>query len=206
MQDQTGQEASAIAPQPRALRWGVGGLAVVVVFPIVAWFLLPHGATPPEWRWERDCKINLKTIATGCYLYAEKNDDMFPFSKDGSLASLSLLYDECVVSPKVFTCPATKADASTLTAGAVLKEHMCSYVYLPGQLQVPVGDSAPDDLILAYDKAPVHGKPRSQKDGGRRVVVFCDTHIEVMKEDAFQKQLAADKERYAKLAPQTPKP
>jgi len=180
----------------RGVRWGRIAIAVVILAPIMWLFLMPQGGTPIEFINELRCRDQLRQIGSACYVYAAEYDGMLPFSEDGSLASLSLLYDQCLENAIVFACPESQDDASGLTPGQTMKGSMCSYLYLPGLLGMSLRDDVPADLIVAYDKEMFHKREKMANSSGGRIVLFADAHAERMSEADFQAQLKKDKARY----------
>jgi len=172
---------------------------VVVVSALAGVYFLPPGLA----RCRRDearevlCKSNVKSIGLACNMYSNDYSEEWPFSEAGSLASLSLLFPQYLSPRRDFVCPSTDDDANGIGPGVVFKEHQCSYEYLPGKLGVPLGSDAPNDLIVAYDKTPVHHRRSLVSSAAGRNVLFSDGHVAFTVEDAFQRQLMEDRKRYA---------
>ncbi len=180
------------------IRWWLILLIVIVVAPIMWFFLMPHGGTPIEFINEQKCKVHLKQIGLGCFMYAVEHDGPFPFSEDGSFASLALLYPKDVEQAKLFTCPEELPAKGQRTPIDTLRESQCSYTYLPGLLAIPLRDDAPADLIVAYDKEMLHKREKMSGSTGGRIVLYADGHVERVTEPEFQEQLAQCKAKYAK--------
>jgi len=174
-------------------------IALMVVLSVFAglYFLPPRLA-----RYRRDearralCRSRLKSIGLACMMYSNDYSEEWPFSEAGSLASLSLLVPQYLSPRRNFVCPSTDDDARGMAPGVVLEQHQCSYEYLPGKLGVPLGSDAPNDLIVAYDKTPVHRRGSLVSSAAGRNVLFSDGHVAFTVEDAFQLKLMKDREWY----------
>lgn len=146
-----------------ALLWVIAvGLALAAVY-----FLLPALASARDQAREAVCKHCLKSIGLASSMYQNDHDGEWPFSPDGSLASLSLLFNQYVSPHRYFVCPSTS-------------------------------DDAPGDLLVAYDKTPVHRRKSHiifSREG--RNVLFSSGYAAFVLEDDFQPQLQRDIGRYA---------
>ena len=191
-------DTDAQAEQSPGVRWWLIILIVVIVAHIMWLYLVPHGGTPIEFIDEQKCKTHLKQIGLGCFIYAAEHDGLFPFSEDGSFASLALLHPKCVEQAKLFTCPEELRSKKSGTPPAGLEESWCSYTYLPGLLGIPLSDNAPADLIVAYDKEMLHKREKMSGSTGGRIVLYADGNVERVTEPEFQEQLAQSKAKYAK--------
>jgi len=181
---------------------GVGIILAATVFVVL--LLSPQRGTPRFIAHEKICMAHLKQIGLGCMIYGAEHNDLWPVHEAGPLASLSLLYDGCLDDMGLFVCPATGVKVNDVRASSTLTTSDCGYEYLPGAYRVALGPDAPADLIIAYDKTPVHGPPKAAPDGSRRVVLFADAHVEAMAEPEFQKRLNRSKQHYEALRGQAP--
>ena len=197
-------EIDVRADQSPGIRWWLIILIVIIVAPIMWLYLMPHGGTPIEFANEQRCRAHLREISLGCFVYAAEHDGLFPFSEDGSFASLALLHPEYVQQAKLFSCPEELRSKKQGTPLAELEESWCSYTYLPGLLSVPLRDDAPADLIVAHDKEMHHKREQISGSTGGRIVLFADGNAERLTEPEFQEQLAQSKAKYS--APPAPAP
>ena len=145
------------------------------------------------------CKHNLKGIGLAMDMYRNDFGGYWPYSEDGALASVSLIFDQYMTTHRNFACFSTRDDASTITAGGVLKRHQFSYEYLPGKLGVPLGSDAPKDLVVAYDRKPIHYRGSVFQKAQGRNVLLSSAYVEFMLEPKFRQRLGKDRERYQQL-------
>ena len=139
------------------------------------------GCSPESGResCEVACSANLHQIYKACVLYASEYGSI-PYAHKGAKAHehLQLLVDtEFVDSPKIFVCPASKADypAEIDDDGKFkLSERTCSYAYskVPLKFSSDTGKFVPSKRLLAADKQ-LKGQHETMIN-----VVFCDGHIE----------------------------
>ena len=172
-------------------------IALLVVLSVFAgvYFLLPGPAGGWDEARKTPCKSRLKSIGLACNMYSNDYGEQWPFSQAGSLASLSLLFPRYLSPRRNFVRPSTD-DARGIALGVVFKQHQGSHEYLPGKLGAPLGSDAPNDLIVAYDKPPVHHRGSLLSSAAGRNVLFSDGHVAFMGEDVFQRKLMEDRKRY----------
>ena len=169
-------------------------LAGVAIALLAAALLLEVGRARDEGR-RGVCRHCLKAVRLACGMYASDHDGEWPFSERGSLASLSLLFDQYMSCRKNYVCPSMPDDACTLTAGVVFRSHQCSFDYLPGLTGIPLGAGAPDGLLVAHEKTPVH-RPGGLFGNYGRNVLFSHGLVEFVEEGEFRRRLEKDKKRY----------
>ena len=145
---------------------------------------------------EAICKHGLNGIGLAADMYSIDFGGYWPYSEGGELASVSLLFDQYLGPRPGFVCPSTRDNASTVTAGAVLKRHQCSYTYRPGQLGIPLGSGAPDDLVVAYDRTAIHYRGGTFSKQVGRNVLYSNGVVEFLLEPQFQQRLSQDLARY----------
>ena len=90
-------------------------MVVIVILLILAALLLSAISGARETAKKASCASNLKQIGLACHLYASDNNEVFPWSVNGSGGSatspgssnesFALLYPRYVQSPALFICP-----------------------------------------------------------------------------------------------------
>ncbi len=174
-------------------------LVVIAIIGILAGILLPVLSRARESARRTQCMSSLKQVGMGLIMYANENNESFPSSTTGAMASLNLLYDTYISDSRVFNCPsdttvttATNAGMSVSTSGGSeeFTSAQCSYGYDSSHTQV---DDA--DVALAADRpstdsgttnvdqnSPNHGGAYNSSGddtaGRGQNVVYVDGHVE----------------------------
>ena len=141
----------------------VGGALIMLT--ILASLLVPSVLAVRERARRVMCMSNLREIGKGLVMYSGDYDDFYPTirAKDATdsrpMASLALIYDMYVSSPKVFVCPSTTDNCSDLQPGRTFQPHgepatpgdrrQCSYAYDDTR-----DDKTSSDIVIAGDAPP----------------------------------------------------
>jgi len=171
-------------------RGKVKGLAYAIPAVVLSCLLIFASVVIPEARSfarRASCMCNLKRIGLALYVYSNDHAKHFPPGETAvevfsTLAAADITGGPYVPYADIFICPSAKADLEAWDRVGKLTEETVSYEWVPGLSP----DSDPD-FILAYDKSPDH------HDGGRNVL-FVDGHVAFMPEEAFQAELARQRE------------
>ena len=157
--DETGIHCRAAgpAPNPNALAIaGAAGMGLTIALPALS--------AARQQAQTVVCASQLKGIANAINMYRCDFKDKNP-------PHLQDLIDYEDLSPKTFLCPSANE-----------KPGQSSYIYRGGDLT----GVEPADMILLYDKQPLHN--------GARNVLFNDLRVERLEEPQFQKALQRDNE------------
>ena len=150
----------------------------------MAVFLVPTLVRAGSERYAILCHANLMQLFTPAMVYADKRGKgAFPYSPEGSLASLQLLLDldQEGFHPKLFVCPGSYHWEPEVRDGRIiLVEETCSYEMVPWRVK-----KKDDGAILMYDKTPCHW--------GCRNVLLADGSAMLMEESEFQKLLESQR-------------
>ena len=148
---------------------------------VVAGFLVPTLLKGRGEAQKVQCANNLKQLYGLAVVYSGgKGKNWFPYSPDGSVASLQLIFeDEDGLSPRILICPEGGEMAATADSDGHFDfaEENCSYEIVPRRLK-----NTTLGKLLMYDKAPHHN-------GGRNVLM-TDGSITFLPEAEFQELLA----------------
>jgi hypothetical protein len=160
----------------------VGGGAAVA-----AGFLVPALMRGRGEAYKLQCANNLKQLFLAGIEQADTSGTKtFPFSPEGSLASLQMLVDSdpAGLSPQLFVCPEGHETPAVRgpDGSYMLTEETCSYEIVARRMRNTVADQ-----ILIYDKRPHHRLGR----GSGRSVVFTDGSVRFLLEEEFQQLLPA---------------
>ena len=168
----------------RVLESSGGIIAVAGGASLMAGFLVPTLVSGRGQAYSMQCANNLKQLFTPAMMYTDKSGTRaFPYSPDGSLASLQLLIDSDpeAFSPKLFVCPESGRSPPEVRDGRiVLTEETCSYDMVPWKVK-----NTAVNAILIYDKTPCHR-------GGRNVL-YADGSVRWMAESEFQELLPSQR-------------
>lgn len=122
------------------------------------------------------CKNNLKQIGTALRVYLDGP------GRRNYPSSLKQLVDSKVVEePLLFICPEDPYDG---------KDWHCSYGSIFDLTDKKLTDRLPGTTMMAWDDKPRHSG---------RCVLFCDTHVDCVKEKEFQKLLEELKKQLAEM-------
>ena len=158
-------------------------LVILVIIAILAALIFPALARPRGDGRRSACASNVAQIGKAMFMYADvpANKGMFPNMSDDPTHSLSLLYNQYIVDPRVFSCPSTPPDMTKLTGwkpGQPMSRDMSSYGYDPSH--------SPNDAVamIAADKSTAgknsdnHGKNAGQNVLiGQGTIEFRDTVV-----------------------------
>ena len=151
-------------------------LVVIAVIAILAGLLLPAIARAREEARKLNCKSNLRQIGISMVTYVDNFGDgrYYPYSANGGVATLSLLYEstqKLLQDPRGFICPSTTD--TTCTADA-LDTGTTSYL---GRAHSwgPLSDSAESDTRISGDDS--YESAGNNHEGGCNVL-FLDGHVE----------------------------
>ena len=124
------------------------------------------------------CLNNLREIHKLCVAFAKGvGNGYFPHSPKGGHATLQLLVDHHDgLMPRLFLCRTTDDQPAEIDAQGKfhLDENSCSYGMVPWKLS----QSDPASSLIAFDRAQSHPVGRN--------VVFLDTSVKFLREEAFQ--------------------
>ncbi len=173
-----------------------GLLPIVAVVSVAAGVAVPSLMSARARAEDVSCMSNLREIQKLAMITADMSGSAFyPYSEKGSIdAFMMLVKSHEGLPPGVFRCLAARDmyEAANVDADGKfeLSEKTCSYELVPWK----VGLGGPIDALLAFDRTPCHR--------GSRNVIFAGGNVEEMDEAEFQKKLVAERERFAKPAPE----
>ncbi len=170
-------------------------LVVIAIIGILAGILLPVLSRARESARKTQCASNVKQIGMGLIMYANENNEQFPTSTTGSMASLVLLFPDYVSDPRTFNCPSDTSVTITTNAkiaeGTAFKKNQSSYGYDGNHTQASEADVAlladrptnNDSNLPTSANSPNHGgtvNAYSTADvaGRGQNIVYVDGHVE----------------------------
>lgn len=175
----------------RALESNAGVLVATGVVSVVAGALVPALLRGRSAAQHVVCSSNLRQLYMFAMAYSDEDPaHTFPWSPEGSLASLQLLADSMPspVRPELFICPQDgTAPPSVVDEKVLLEEGGTSYEIVPWRLKNTAASA-----ILLHDNAPRHD--------GRRNVIFTDGSVMAMEEAEFQERFEEEREKYSRPA------
>jgi len=167
---------------------------IIMILGVAASMLIPSvQSTRGLGTYRVRCMSNLREIGKACVLYAADFGGYYPTVREKGtttsrpLASLALLYDRYVSTPKIFVCPRTEDNCADMAAGQTFRPHdskspdglrrACSYAYddtrepNPSKDLVIAGDAPPADLGLKEPNRKTSKNSDNHQGAGQHVLL-----------------------------------